>query len=213
MLAAETRLDEAPPGRRPRRAAPERRCLVSRESSDAAGMVRFVVSPDGELVPDVDGRLPGRGLWLAARRDIVATAVAHGVFQKAARARVHVAPDLAERVEGLLVRRCLDLIGLARRAGLAVAGYEKVRALVAKGRAGVVIQASDAAPGGRGRVSAAAAGVPEVTLFTVTELARAFGRETVVHAALERGPMAESFLRETARLAGFRPGESKTVRK
>ena len=176
-------------------------------------MVRFVVSPGGEIVPDVEGRLPGRGLWLTARRDIVATAIARGAFEKAARARVQVAPDLAERVEGLLARRCLDLIGLARRAGLAVAGFEKVRSLVAKGRAGVVIQAYDAAPGGRGKLRMAASEVPEVALFTVTELARAFGRETVVHAALARGPMAETFLGEARRLAGFRPGETKTVRK
>ncbi len=211
MLAAETRPDDAP---RPRaRSAPERRCLVSRELGDARAMIRFVVSPAGEVVPDVDGRLPGRGLWLTARRDIVATAVARGAFQKAARARVEVAPDLAERVEGLLARRCLDLIGMARRAGLAVCGFEKVRSLIARDRAGVVIQASDAAPGGRDRLRTMAVGRPEVVLFTVAELARAFGRETVVHAALERGSMAESFLRETARLAGFRSSESKTVRK
>ncbi len=213
MLAAETGGGEDAAPAADRRATPERRCLVTRQSGDAHAMVRFVVSPAGEIVPDVDGKLPGRGLWLSARRDIMSEAVARGVFVKAARARVQVASDLADRVEGLLARRCLDLIGMARRAGLAVAGFEKVRALVAKGRAGVVIQAIDAAPGGRDKLKTAAAGLPEVGLFTVAELARAFGRETVVHAALERGPMAESFLRETARLAGFRPSEAKTVRK
>jgi predicted RNA-binding protein YlxR (DUF448 family) len=193
------------------RADPQRRCLVTRESGDACAMVRFVVSPAGEVVPDADGKLPGRGLWLRARRDIVDAAVARGVFEKAARAPLRVSPDLAGTVEAALVRRCLALVGFARRAGAAVAGFEKVRALIAKGRAGALIAASDGAPDGRAKLAALARDLPEVALFDGAELARVFGREIAVHAAIERGRIAEEFLREAARLSGFRPRRIETT--
>ena len=192
-------------GERHEGARPERRCILTRESGDAVAMVRFVVAPDGAVVPDVDGKLPGRGLWLRAARDIVDRAAASGSFAKAARAPVRVPSDLSRQVEMALVRRCLAALGFARRAGAAVAGYEKVRALIAKGRAGVLIAAREAAPGGRDKLLRAAEGVPEVRLFSDAELAQVFGRESVTHAALEEGRLAREFLRETNRLAGFRP--------
>jgi hypothetical protein len=198
MLVAERHTD------RDSRAAPQRRCLVTRETGDAAELVRFVVAPDGELVPDVDGKLPGRGLWTKARRDIVDAAVTRGAFAKEAGAALRVAPDLAARVEALVAARCLARLGFARRAGLAVAGFEKVRALIAKGRAGVVIAASDAAPGGRAKVAGLGRGVPEIALFTGAELARVFGRDTVAHAAIAKGRLAAEFLAECRRLSGFR---------
>jgi predicted RNA-binding protein YlxR (DUF448 family) len=96
---------------------PLRRCLVTREIRPKGELLRFVVGPDDRLLTDPAERMPGRGLWLTPRRDIVATAAAKGLFAKAARRRVVLPSDLAGEVEQLLRARCLALLGLARRAG------------------------------------------------------------------------------------------------
>jgi predicted RNA-binding protein YlxR (DUF448 family) len=180
-----------------------RRCLVTREILPAERLIRFVVDPDDAIAPDVAGRLPGRGLWLSARRDIVAAACSGGAFAKAARRPVQVAPDLADRVERLLRRSCLDLIGLARRAGQAVAGFEKTRDWIQRGQAAVLVCGVDAGPDGREKLNRAGAEIPAVGLLNGEELGKVFGRDRVVHAALGHGNLAERFVRESARLAGF----------
>ncbi|MPY68841.1 MAG: RNA-binding protein [Alphaproteobacteria bacterium] len=184
--------------------SPERRCIVTRESAPRNRLVRCVVAPDGTVVPDIEGRLPGRGLWLRAERDIVGVACARNVFSRAARAPVRVADDLADRIEDLLLRRCLDLIGLARRAGEAVTGFEKTRAMVESGRAGALVAAADGAEDGRAKLRAVARGLPLVELFTADELGAAFGRDRAVHAAVAKGGLLDRLLAETGRLAGFR---------
>lgn len=183
---------------------PTRRCIASGEVGPAERMVRFVTSPDGEVVPDVDGRLPGRGMWLSARRDMVNTATAKGLFAKAARAKVKAAPDLADRVEGLLARRCLDLLGLARRAGQAVAGYEKARTELKAGRGKLLLAASDGSAAGREKIRVLAPDLPLLDCFTAAELGAALGRDNAVHVVVGRGRLAERLTTEAARLAGFR---------
>ena len=135
---------------------PVRRCIASGERRPPADMVRFVVDPGGEVVPDVGESLPGRGLWLSASRIMINTATRKGGFAKAARRRVTVPDDLADRVEGLLARRMVEGLGLARRAGAAVAGFEKVRTRLKDGRAGLLLQALDGAADGRRRTWALA---------------------------------------------------------
>ncbi|HEX7966843.1 MAG TPA: RNA-binding protein [Stellaceae bacterium] len=184
---------------------PSRRCLVTGAVRPKAELLRFVVAPDGKLVPDVAGRLPGRGLWLTARRDIVAAAVTKRLFARAARQAVIVEDGLADRVEFLLAQRCRDHIGLARRAGQVVMGFAKVREALAAGRAAVLVAAADGAADGRGKLKALAPGLPLVDRLTSAELGAAFGREHVVHAALAPGRLAEALVAEAARLGGFRP--------
>jgi len=181
-----------------------RTCLVSGESRDKSELLRFVVGPDGAVVPDIEGRLPGRGLWLLPRRDIVDAASAKRLFARAARRNVEVPDGLADRVEDLLARRCVDLIGLARRAGQAVTGFAKVEAALDKGEAAVLVEAAEGAAGGRGKLKRLAPGLPVIDALTSAELGRAFAREMAVHAALSRGGLAKKFLAESARLAGFR---------
>lgn len=181
---------------------PVRTCIVTREAAPVDRLVRFAVAPDGDVVPDVEGKLPGRGFWLLARRDIVQKARAQNLFAKAARARVTCPEDLADRVEGLLSRRCLDLIGLARRAGQAWSGYEKARS--ARGRTGVLLIAADAAPGSRQKLGAPMPGVVVVDLFDGRELGSVFGRDRTVFAGLAPGRIAERLTGEAGRLAGFR---------
>ncbi len=181
-----------------------RRCIATRESLPRERLVRFVVGPDQVVVPDVAGKLPGRGLWLSASRDIVSRACAGNLFAKAARSPARVPGDLAQQVEDLLARRCLELVGLARRAGQAVAGFEKVRAVLSRDRAGALLSAADGAAGGRDKLGVLQPGVARIDILTGTELSGVFGRETTVHAAVVKGNIADRLVVEAARLAGFR---------
>lgn len=167
-------------------------------------LLRCVVGPDGTIVPDVEGRLPGRGLWLTPRRDIVERALQKRLFARAARRPVAAPPEFADRIEGLLVRRCGELLGLARRAGHVVAGFEKVGAAVRRQRAELLLEALDGAEGGRRKLAALARGLPSARVLTAAELGAAFGRERVVHAAVGGGPLAARLLAELSRLAGMR---------
>lgn len=184
--------------------SPQRRCIVTGAVKDKSEMVRFVVGPDGRVVPDVGGNLPGRGLWLTASREVVEVAVAKGRFAKAARGHTVSEVDLADQVGRLLARRCLDLIGLTRRAGQAVTGFEKVRACLRQDDAAVLLAASDGGGDGRAKLSGLAGTIPEVAVFSRAELSSALGRENVVHAALRPGGLAGKFRMEATRLAGFR---------
>ncbi len=189
---------------------PRRRCIVTRRGGSRGELVRFAVSPEGEVVPDVAERLPGRGLWVSARADIVGRACAENAFARAARGDVRVPADLPERLREALDRQCMALVSLARRSGAAVAGLEKVRAMVRGGGAGVLLEASDGAPDGRERVLRGAGTVPVVSLWTARDLGAPFGRDRVVHAAIGRGGACDRFVREAARLEALRRGPSGT---
>ena len=183
---------------------PRRRCIVTGEVKDADAMLRFVAAPDGNIVPDLAGNLPGRGMWLTASREALDTAAAKGLFARAARGPVVTDSDLSDRVEGLLTQRCLELIGLARRAGQAITGFEKVRSCLQRDEAAVLLGAGDAGSDGRGQLRGRAGNVPVIALFTGAQLSAALGRQNVVHAALRPGGLARKFLVQAARLAEFR---------
>jgi predicted RNA-binding protein YlxR (DUF448 family) len=184
----------------------ERRCIVTGESAPKAGLIRFVIGPDGTLVPDLAERLPGRGLWMTARRDIVASAAPRQISRAArtAVAAVFDPTELADLVERLLQRRSIELIGLARRAGQAVAGFEKVKAWCREGRIEVLLAASDGGTDGRAKIRVLAPKAVLVDVLTAEELGQAFARPHAVHGALAPGGLAGELEREAARLAGFR---------
>jgi hypothetical protein len=182
---------------------PLRRCIVTREVLPKEALIRFVIDPAGTIVPDVAGELPGRGLWVKAERPVLATAVAKNLFAKAARRPVDVPVDLPDRTAALLSQRCLDLIGLARRAGDAVCGFEKVRDALRNDRVGILLAAADGAADGRGKLQALAGDRPTLALFAGAELSASLGRENVVHAAVAPGRLAERLTIESARLAGL----------
>jgi predicted RNA-binding protein YlxR (DUF448 family) len=185
-------------------AGPLRRCIVTREVLPKASLVRFVIGPASDVVPDIAGKLPGRGLWVKAERAALAKAVAKNLFAKAAHQSVNVPADLVDRTVALLAQRCLDLIGLARRAGQAICGFEKVRDALRQARVGILLEAADGAADGRGKLQALAGELPTLALFTGAELSASLGREHVVHAALAPGRLAERLIAESARLAGLR---------
>ena len=188
----------------------ERRCIVSGELLPEEALIRFVADPDGCVVPDIDARLPGRGIWLSARRDAIEIAVAKNQFSRAAKEPLRAPADLAERVEFQLVRRLADDLGLARRAGLLILGFDVIsRALDSKKPPVLLVEASDGAADGRRKLvgMAAARGLrpPVVDCLTCSELSLALGRENVIHAALNPGRLSERVRREAGRLRGFRP--------
>ncbi|MFQ5567556.1 MAG: RNA-binding protein [Paracoccaceae bacterium] len=187
------------------RTEPERRCIATGESGPTGRLVRFVLGPGAEVVPDLAAKLPGRGVWLTAERALVDRAVAKGLFARAFRARATAPGDLADRLEALLAGRLIDLIGLARKAGQAVTGFEKVRARLKQSAAGALVQASDGAADGKARLARLAGGVPVIDVLDSTELGLAFGREFAIHAALDRGGFADRAIEEAARLGGLRP--------
>lgn len=145
-------------------------------------------------------------MWLTAQRDIVADAVSKRLFARAAKAPVVVDSGLEERVEALLARRCAELLGLARRAGLVRAGFMKVKESLAKGGVVVLVEALDGAADGRAKLGALAPGVAMVSCLSAAELGAALGRDHAVHIALKAGPLTDSFIAEARRLAGFRVG-------
>ncbi len=183
-----------------------RRCAVTRQRLAKEQMIRFVVAPDRSLVPDLTARLPGRGIWLSARGDVVETARIRGVFAKAARGPVTVPPDLLSVLTTALVRRIGDHLGLARRAGEAVAGFAKAREWVQTGRVALMVQAADGSADERARLLGAWPG-PRVMPLTGAQLGAVFGRDHAVHVAVAGGRLAERIRLEAERLGGLREPE------
>jgi len=196
-------LTDLPPegeGPEPELKGPLRRCIVTRESLPKEAMIRFVIGPGREIVPDLAGRLPGRGMWLSARADVLERALSRGAFSKAARGQVHLPPDLRARIETGLRGRLRDQLGFARRAGQAVCGFQQAREWLQAGRAAVLVEACDGSPSERARL-AGRRNVPLVVVLTAEELGAVFGRDQAVHVAVGRGPIAEKLVQEAGRLA------------
>ena len=190
-------------------AARERRDIVSGQVMDEAALVRFVAGPDGAVVPDLARKLPGRGLWVAADRASVDTAVKKGAFSRAAKAKLAASADLADQVETLLRRRLLDGLGLAKRAGELISGFEKVASTLNAGKAAWLIEASDGAADGRRKILNVARKSPKPPqlcgLFDAEELGLALGAENVIHTAFLAGRGADRWTNDVRRLSGFRP--------
>jgi uncharacterized protein len=183
---------------------PERRCIVTGESQPKAGLVRFVVGPDGQVVPDVLGRLPGRGMYVEAVAASIDKATKKNLFTRAARQPVVVPDGLLALIEGQVLRRVTDLLSMARKAGDAVTGYEKVKDMLAKGQARVLIQASDGSERGKTKLRPPEGAGSFIGCLTAGEMGLAFGRERAIHAALAAGGLTSRVVEEAARLAGLR---------
>ena len=181
---------------------PERKCIVSGESQPKGGLIRFVVGPDNSVVPDVAGKLPGRGMYVAADREAIEKAARKNLFSRAAKAQVTVPEGLTDLVEALVLRRVIDSLSMARKAGQAVMGLEKVKEWLVNGKARVLIQASDGSEREKSRLRAPAGGY--VGCLTAGEMGLAFGRDRAIHAALATGGLGQRVVEEAARLDGLR---------
>jgi predicted RNA-binding protein YlxR (DUF448 family) len=182
---------------------PERKCIATGEVQPKHGLIRFVVGPDAHVVPDVLGKLPGRGIYVAADRAALERAVKKRLFSRGAKAKVEVPDGLVDEVERQLARRVVDLISLQRKAGRAVAGYEKVKNWLQMEEAEVLIQASDGSGRGKSKLSTPHFG-SYIGWLTADELGLAFGRQTVIHGALASGGLTQRVVEEAQRLKGVR---------
>jgi predicted RNA-binding protein YlxR (DUF448 family) len=191
----------------------ERRCIVTGEVRAEARLIRFVSDPDGNIVPDIAAKLPGRGIWVSAEAHTLEKAIAKNLFSRTAKKPVKADADLPVRVEKLLVRRMADDLGLARRSGALILGFDQVAAALAeKNPPHLLVEASDGAADGRRKLIAVAWAQgfkPNVIDgLNSKELGLALGRENVVHAALKSGALAERLEMNAQRLAGFRAGRT-----
>ena len=197
------------------RSGSERTCIVNRRASSPDGLVRFVVGPDGVIVPDLKARLPGRGAWVTATRAAVAEAVRRKLFARAFRREVTAPADLPELVERLIEAQAIASLSLANKAGAVVAGFSKVEAALMGGTAAGLIHASDASNDGvrkLGQVLRRIFGddpdtMPRVTAFTSLQLDLALGRMNVIHAALLAGGPSENALARCTALEVYRTGD------
>jgi predicted RNA-binding protein YlxR (DUF448 family) len=215
MLAlADPDLDNGP---RTDRSATMRMCAVSREVRPIDELIRFVVSPQGEVIPDLKRKLPGRGLWISASRGTVAEAVRRHQFSRGFKRDVRAAATLPADTEALLVRSAAEALAMAAKAGQVVSGFAKVEALLEQGKAEALIHASDGAADGIRKLDAIAGqrsrNIGEspllaiVTVLTSAELDLALGRSNVIHAALLAGPASKTFLSRCQTLVRYRAAD------
>lgn len=209
---------ETDAGPRDRRAGPERLCIASRTVRPVGELLRFVLDPNGAVVPDVKRKLPGRGVWVTATAEALAAAISRGAFARGFKRPVRVGPELVAETERLLERSALDALAIAGKAGLVEAGFTRTEAALARGRVLALLQASEAAADGVRKLSAAMRrglggetdGL-DVLIFTGTQLDLALGRSNVIHAALLAGPASEVLLARYRSLETFRGGEPAAV--
>lgn len=205
-------VDETDSGPRTLARSLSRLCLASREVTPVAEMLRFVVSPDGQVVPDLQARLPGRGAWVTARRASLAEAMKRKAFGRAFRGRGRVDPGLPDLVEALLEKDAFGALALTKKAGRVVTGNAKVIEALHGGQVAVLVHASEAAPDGVGKLDALARRIGEaagreiarVDSMAGVQLDLALGRSNVVHAALLAHPTSAGFLARMKRLEGWR---------
>ncbi|HEY9218581.1 MAG TPA: RNA-binding protein [Phenylobacterium sp.] len=187
----------------------ERRDAVSGEVMAEERLIRFVEGPGGIVTPDLARKLPGRGVWVAADRASLEAAVKKNAFARSAKTKLTAPPNLADQVETLLTRRLLDGLGLARRAGELISGFEKTAAAITSGRARWLVEATDGAEDGRRKLLALtrkSPAPPELFgVFTSEQLGLALGLENVIHTAFLAGRAAERWTADVRRLSGFRP--------
>ncbi|WP_390911710.1 RNA-binding protein [Pseudosulfitobacter sp. SM2401] len=185
---------------------PDRKCIATGEVQPKYGLIRFVVGPEDTIYPDVSGKLPGRGIYVAADRDALELAVSKKLFARGAKQQVKIPDDLVAEVEKQLARQVVNLIAMSRKAGSAVAGYEKTKAWLQSEEAQVLFQASDGSGRGKSKLSTPHYG-SYIGWLTADELGLAFGRETVVHGALASGGLTKRVVEEAQRLRGVRAKE------
>ena len=188
----------------------ERTCIVTRAKLAPEAMIRFVVGPDGAVVPDIRRRLPGRGVWVAASAELVTKAAKKGAFSRGFKAKVHAEASLAADIDALLERDALGSLAMANKAGVVTTGFAKVESALGEGQVSALIHASEAADDGCRKLDAAArrrsgaAPPPSIKLFSGDQLDLALGRVNVIHAALAAGPAGKAFLGRCRRLTAYR---------
>jgi predicted RNA-binding protein YlxR (DUF448 family) len=213
QTTAEIELDHKPAA-----AGGERFCALTRTAKPVDELIRFVAGPNGEVVPDIKRKLPGRGIWITATRAAIDEAVKRRVFARGFRKEIRPGDDLGALTERLLERAALDALAIVGKAGQIAAGFGKVEDAIRSGEAIALIHASDAAADGKRKLAAAlrrrgeeGEKIPSIDAFSSQQLDLALGRLNVIHAALLEGPVNATFLARTQRLTRFREGTSTDI--
>ena len=182
----------------------DRMCIVTRVVKPEDELIRFALSPDGVVVPDLKRKLPGRGVWVSLDRKILGEAIKRHLFSKGFGAEAKAGPELADLVGVLLRKDTLSALSLARKAGLALSGFMKVEEALTKGNVRMVFHASDGSVDGRQKLDRkCASNVVIFDLFASSDLDLAFGKSNVIHAAVANGGMAEKLLDYARKLAQY----------
>jgi uncharacterized protein len=189
----------------------ERFCVATRAVQPVSDLIRFVVGPNGEAVPDIKSKLPGRGVWVTATRGALEDAIKRKAFARGFKRDVRLPPDLATRTERLLEQAVLDALGMAHKAGLVAAGFGRAGQALEREDVAALLHATEAAPDGVRKLDAAVRHrpsqvLPVIEFLTSAQLDLALGRPNVVHAALLAGPASDTFLSRSRRLERFRTG-------
>jgi len=201
----------------PRAQELERMCVATRTVKPVADMIRFVLGPDGEAVPDLKRKLPGRGVWVTATQDALSDAVKRKALARGFKQEVRLPADLVARTGQLLERAAIDALAMAGKAGLVATGFTRVEAALAQQEVIALLHAAEAAADGVRKLDAARRRRPEhgpivtIGILTSAQLDLALGRPNVIHAALLAGPSSDTFLARLRRLERFRTGEPATA--
>jgi predicted RNA-binding protein YlxR (DUF448 family) len=206
---------EADAGPLDRKGGSERLCIATRTVRPVEDMIRFVAGPDGDVTPDLKGKLPGRGVWVTATRNALATAVAKGAFARGLKRQVKATTELCALTERLLEQAVLDALSMAHKAGHVLTGFSRVEAALGRDDLCALIHARDGAADGVRKLAAGlrqnrppgAPAVLAINDFNSTQLDLALGRSNVIHAALLAGSGSESVLARYRCLIGFRASE------
>jgi uncharacterized protein len=189
---------------------PVRTCIVERERKERPFLLRFVLSPQDEVVPDLKGSLPGRGVWVTASKKSVADAVKRRAFQRAFRKPVSVNDNFPLEVEQLFKRSALERLSICNKAGLLVVGFSKVEEALRRGELVALLHADTAAPDGRlkldRKLEASSSGkefIEPENRFTSAEISLAAGSTGVIHAGLREGGATRAFLKALDRLKAY----------
>jgi predicted RNA-binding protein YlxR (DUF448 family) len=197
--------------RGPHRRQPERLCVATRTVQPVVDLIRFVVGPDGEAVPDIKCKLPGRGVWVTATQEAVEDAIKRKAFARGFKRDVRLPVDLAARTDRLLEKAVLDALAIAGKAGLVAAGFSKTATVIERGDAVALLHAAEASPDGIRKLDAVlchgpSRPLPVIEFLTSAQLDLALNRPNVVHAALLAGAASDTFLSRSRRLERFRTG-------
>jgi uncharacterized protein len=189
----------------------ERFCVASRTVQPLSDLIRFVVGPNGEAVPDIKSKLPGRGVWVTATREALEEAIKRKAFARGFKRDVRLPQDLAAHTERLLEQAVLDALAMAHKAGLVAPGFGRVGQALERENVAALLHAAEAAPDGVRKLDAAVRQRPSepppvIEFLTSAQLDLALGRPNVVHAALLAGPASDTFLSRSRRLERFRTG-------
>lgn len=187
-----------------------RRCIATGSVLPRADLIRFVLSPEGVVTPDLTERLPGRGMWVRAEKSALELAVKKNPFSRAAKSQATIPDGLIELLDQLMVKRIINLISLARRSGDAICGFEKTKGALISEKAAMLLQSCDGSDPQKRKLRPPIGQNTYLSCLTASELGLAFGRDYVIHAALARGGLTDTVRTEAARLVGLRGGDAIT---